>query len=99
MRDSLDEEEGAGAPALRTPAESSNGADLPPYQSMPSVSGQGLPIDRQSTPLPAPKPQKPSSLPRQSLEGDTLFAVGDEDRWSDDEGGNDERKKLTGKSD
>lgn len=101
IRDSLDEEEGTGASAVRTPADSNNGSDLPPYQSMPTEGGQGGPIsgiNRQASPLPAPKPQKPSSLPRQSLDGETIFAVGEEDRWSDDEGGDDERKKLTGKT-
>ncbi|KAL1628623.1 Membrane protein ptm1 [Neofusicoccum ribis] len=58
------------------------------------------------SPLPAPKPQRPSSLPRESLDGDTIFAVGDDDKWSDDEldsqdggradGKAEERQRLTG---
>ncbi|KAF2083977.1 hypothetical protein K490DRAFT_76155 [Saccharata proteae CBS 121410] len=67
--------------------------------------------NRDESPLPAPKPQKPSSLPRESLDGDTIFAVGDDDKWSDDDemddspGGagahhnDEERKRLTGKDD
>ncbi|EON70056.1 hypothetical protein W97_09324 [Coniosporium apollinis CBS 100218] len=60
-------------------------------------------IDRDRSPLPAPKPQKPVHPPRESLDGDTIFAVGDEDKWSDDmdsprgSEGN-ERKGLTGGS-
>lgn len=105
LRDSMDEEEGGAA---RTPSDSNNGAELPPYQSMP-VDGQAAPkapIHRESSPLPAPKPQRTSSLPRQSLDGETIFAVGDEERWSDDDDGgntptgrNEESKRLTGKSD
>jgi len=37
------------------------------------------------SPLPAPKPQKPIIPPRESLDGDTIFAVGEDDKWSDDE--------------
>lgn len=60
--------------------------------------------NRDVSPLPAPKPQKPASLPRESLDGDTIFAVGEEDKWSDDEmdspkGDEDETGKLTGKKD
>jgi len=44
-----------------------------------------------------------ASLARESLDGETIFAVGDEDKWSDDEddraGDTDERKRLTGKGD
>jgi hypothetical protein len=41
-----------------------------------------------------------SNLPRESLDGETIFAVGDEDKWSDDEDGGDgeEREGLVGKS-
>ncbi|KAK5012723.1 Membrane protein ptm1 [Cryomyces antarcticus] len=62
---------------------------------------------RQPSPLPAPIPQKPTSLPRESLDGDTIFAVGeDADKWSDDDvdenetpRNSGERKRLTGKDD
>jgi hypothetical protein len=50
------------------------------------------------SPLPAPKPTKPTPLPRESLDGDTIFAVGeDEDKWSEDEGDGEERRGLVGK--
>lgn len=61
--------------------------------------------NRDVSPLPAPKPVKPVPPPRESLDGDTIFAVGEDDKWSDDEdlesgaGGSDERKRLTGKRD
>jgi hypothetical protein len=32
------------------------------------------------------------------LDGETIFAVGDEDKWSDDEGDGEERRGLVGKS-
>lgn len=68
-------------------------------------------VNRSESPLPAPKPQRPSSLTRESLDGDTIFAVGDDDKWSDDEldspngaaagqsGRDDERQRLTGGGD
>jgi hypothetical protein len=43
--------------------------------------------------------------PRESLDGDTIFAVGEDDKWSDDEmepaspADGDERRRLTGKHD
>lgn len=69
---------------------------------------------RATSPLPAPKPQRPPGQPSnshaQSLdEGETLFAVGEDgDRFSDDGEGDEEgsdahddseRKRLTGKKD
>ncbi|KAF2762557.1 hypothetical protein EJ05DRAFT_459313 [Pseudovirgaria hyperparasitica] len=61
---------------------------------------------RDESPLPAPQPTKPVPPPRESLDGDTIFAVGEEDKWSDDEmdedeegDGRGERKRLTGKDD
>lgn len=63
------------------------------------------PANRDASPLPAPQPQKPVHPPRESLDGDTIFAVGEEDKWSDDEldspgpANHDERKRLTGKDD
>ncbi|KAF2204162.1 hypothetical protein GQ43DRAFT_365253 [Delitschia confertaspora ATCC 74209] len=74
LRDSLDEELG--------------GSDHPPaYDPVPrqqaSSSNQGF--NRDVSPLPAPKPQKPVVPPRESFDGDTIFAVGEDDKWSDDE--------------
>jgi hypothetical protein len=44
--------------------------------------------------------------PRESLDGDTIFAVGEDDKWSDDElepasprEGDNEYSKLTGRKD
>ena len=43
---------------------------------------------------PAPKPSAVKDLPRESLDGETIFAVGEDgDRWSDD-GSDEERGKL-----
>jgi hypothetical protein len=57
---------------------------------------------RDVSPLPAPKPQKPIIPPRESLDGDTIFAVGEDDKWSDDDDdvepsspADDERQRLT----
>jgi hypothetical protein len=41
--------------------------------------------NRDASPLPAPKPQKPIVPPKESLDGDTIFAVGEDDKWSSDE--------------
>lgn len=49
---------------------------------------------------PATTPNVPRDIPRESLDGETIFAVGEDgDRWSDDEGqeGSGEGKKLVGK--
>lgn len=54
--------------------------------------------NRDASPLPAPTPKKLATLPRESLDGETIFAVGGEDdRWSDDSGDEEERKGLTGR--
>jgi hypothetical protein len=59
---------------------------------------------RDISPLPAPQPQKPIHPPRESLDGDTIFAVGEDDKWSDDDddlepaspkGSDDENARLT----
>lgn len=57
------------------------------------------PSRRTDSPLPAPQPQRP--LPRHSLEGETIFAVGDDDRDldSDDDDDTKEDKRLRGKAD
>ncbi|KAI9788656.1 MAG: hypothetical protein M1835_002161 [Candelina submexicana] len=55
-------------------------------------------VDRESSPL--PKGQPGFREPRESLDGETIFAVGeDAEKWSDDESprNSGERKKLTGK--
>ncbi|KAF2008387.1 integral membrane protein [Aaosphaeria arxii CBS 175.79] len=93
LRDSLDEEEGGG--------------DHPPaYDPAPRNRNEGPSnFNRDVSPLPAPKPQKPVIPPRESLDGDTIFAVGDDDKWSDDElepaspTDGDERARLTRKND
>ena len=60
----------------------------------PSYDNPGRSLNRHASPLPAPVPQKPMPLPRESLDGETIFAVGDEDKLSDDES-DDERRGLT----
>lgn len=72
----------------------SDGGVRPPAYDAP----RGSNINREASPLPAPVPQKPASLPRESLDGETIFAVGDEgegDKWSDDEADEEERRGLT----
>lgn len=59
--------------------------------------------ERELSPVP-PKPMQPAPNHRESLDGETIFAVGEDgDKWSDDEDedatsrdSTDERKKLTG---
>lgn len=89
LRDSLDEEEGGGS-------------DRPPgYDPVSRTRSPGEGANRDASPLPAPKPQKPVHPPRESLDGDTIFAVGEDDKWSDDElepaspTEGDERARLT----
>ncbi|KAF1989957.1 hypothetical protein K402DRAFT_325576 [Aulographum hederae CBS 113979] len=92
-RDSLDDDlEGA----MHTPPDSNNSnAESGSHAAPPAYNRMST-----ASPLPAPTPKKPaSSLPRESLDGDTIFAVGEEDKWSDDEDDSSERKRLTGKSD
>ncbi|CAI6300791.1 unnamed protein product [Periconia digitata] len=71
------------------------------YDTVPSHEQQGPhSANRDASPLPAPRPQKPVVPPRESLDGDTIFAVGEDDKWSDDEDDDeDERKRLTSKRD
>lgn len=88
LRDSLDEEEGDRA------------YDPGVRQQTRSPSRDR---NRNVSPLPAPKPQKPVIPPRESLDGDTIFAVGEDDKWSDDDDddhepsspADDERQRLT----
>ncbi|KAF2240025.1 integral membrane protein [Viridothelium virens] len=89
IRDSLDEEEGLQSHP--------NGNARSAYDPV-------RPSNRDFSPLPAPRPTKPMPPPRESLEDETIFAVGDEgDKFSDDEGPSpidaDERKRLTAKDD
>ena len=66
-------------------------SDAPPSYDPPRGSA-----NRDASPLPAPVPQKPMPMPRESLDGDTIFALGEEDKDSDisDDDGS-ERKGLT----
>ncbi|KAK5003411.1 hypothetical protein LTR28_010207 [Elasticomyces elasticus] len=80
------------------------GTPRPPAYDAPLGSrgtSQGAPGGRDVSPLPAPVPTKPAPLPRASLDGETIFAVGEDgDKWSDseDERG-EEGKRLTSKND
>ncbi|KAF2873695.1 lung seven transmembrane receptor-domain-containing protein [Massariosphaeria phaeospora] len=89
MRDSLDEEDG--------------GSDNPPAYDPAPRHNESRRFDRDTSPLPAPKPQKPIVPPRESLDGDTIFAVGEDDKWSDDEvepaEDGDENSRLTNRKD
>jgi hypothetical protein len=97
LRDSLDEEEG--------------GSDQPPsYDPAPSRSQNQNNSARDVSPLPAPQAKKPIVPPRESLDGDTIFAVGEDDKWSSDgsddelepaspKEGDNEYSKLTGRKD
>jgi hypothetical protein len=74
----------------------------PPYDAPRAGASSSSNARRDASPLPAPVPTKPAGLPRESLDGETIFAVGDEDKMSDfdddDEDDEDERKGLAGKS-
>lgn len=100
MRDSLDDSDLENGNPKVTPPDSgpsSTGtADGLNVAAGSAASRSGPPHHRSVSPLPAPKPQRPTSLPRASLDGETIFAVGeDEDKWSDSEDG--EREGLVGK--
>lgn len=48
---------------------------------------------------PPPASNTAKEIPRESLDGETIFAVGDEnDRWSDEGSDDEERGKLVGKT-
>ena len=72
-----------------------NGNKAPPPYDAPRG---GSSSHRDASPLPAPTPKKPATLPRESLDGETIFALGDEDKLTDDEDSDSENKRLTGKS-
>jgi len=94
-RDSLDSDPEAGTGRTKhTPPSSNQSGSSNAEQSAPPAYSR----PRDESPLPAPQPKKPASLPRESLDGETIFAVGDEDKWSDDDGEGDERAGLVGKS-
>jgi len=90
----------------------SNDGGLPPSSTKPlaqptydASSQSGTPARRDVSPLPAPKPTKPpASLPRGSLDGETLFALGEEEEKEDSEAEDEdgmagERERLTGGKD
>lgn len=90
LRDSLDEEDGPEG-------------HPPSYDPAPSRRNNNA---RDVSPLPAPQAQKPIVPPRESLDGDTIFAVGEDDKWSDDElepasprEGDNEQSRLTSRKD
>ncbi|KAI8932068.1 hypothetical protein NX059_010956 [Plenodomus lindquistii] len=87
LRDSLDEEEGPNE-------------QPPSYDPAPRTHGNSA---RDDSPLPAPQAQKPIVPPRESLDGDTIFAVGEDDKWSsdddDDDDDNDEPESPRGRED
>ncbi|KXT12593.1 hypothetical protein AC579_376 [Pseudocercospora musae] len=88
IRDSMDMEDDLEAMEA-------NGNKAPPPYDAPRG---GSSSHRDASPLPAPTPKKPATLPRESLDGETIFALGDEDKLTDDEDSDSENKRLTGKS-
>jgi len=95
-RDSMDSEadlEGGPPRNKHTPPSSDQSGSSNAEPSVPPAYSR----PRDESPLPAPKPTKPASLPRESLDGETIFAVGDEDKWSDDDGEGEERQGLVSK--
>lgn len=80
--------------------EAVGGSKQPPAYDAPPRSGNASSRSanpmRDASPLPAPQPTKPSHLPRESLDGETMFALGDEGGFTDDESEDGERKGLTG---
>ena len=92
LRDSMDIDSDVEAAA--TPSGSKAPSIAPPAYDPP----RGSSANRDASPLPAPVPQKPMPLPRDSLDGDTIFALEDEEKGSDsedDEEGGGERSRLT----
>ena len=72
------------------------GTPKPPHDAPPAYDPPRSSANRDASPLPAPVPQKPMPMPRESLDRETIFALGEEDKESDesdDDGG--ERSRLT----
>ena len=94
VRDSLDENDEADN---RPPA-----YDRPPTTVNGDAGTKLSNANRGISPLPAPIPQRPPGSvqpPRESLDGETIFAVGEDgDKFSDDEGHEEERRGLTRKT-
>lgn len=64
----------------------------------PSQARKASPAPALQNNIQAPIPSRPPPQSRMSLDGETIFAVGDEGGdWSDGDDSDDERKKLTGK--
>ncbi|KAF2718876.1 putative integral membrane protein [Polychaeton citri CBS 116435] len=85
LRDSFDLEdpEDLPTPGSRPPDYA------PPGYEAPGVVGASY--NRDQSPLPAPVPTKPTPLPRESLDGETIFAVGEDvDKFSDDDDDSDD---------
>lgn len=87
MRDSLDIEDDLEATPSNNKLRPDGG---PPAYDAPAGS-----INRDASPLPAPVPQRPLNVARASLERETIFAVGEEDRDSDVSDDDEERQGLT----
>ncbi|KAK4505660.1 hypothetical protein PRZ48_003625 [Zasmidium cellare] len=88
IRDSMDMDDDLETGGL-------GGSKAPPPYDGPR-DGPGSSANRDASPLPAPIPTKPTPLPRESLDGETIFAVEGSDDEDDEIG---ESKRLTGKSD
>ena len=94
LADSLDdddEEDGRRAPSA------GNNAQQATNLSTDQTVSSSLPVSRPAAPV------APASRPRESLDGETIFAVGEDgDKWSDDDDSprnSEERKRLTGGKD
>jgi hypothetical protein len=79
LGEDLEAGEGDGAATPKPPA----------YDSLPGRSAN----NRDVSPLPAPIPQKPSTLPRESLDGEMMFDIGSE--VEDDSDSDGEGRRLT----
>jgi len=98
------DDEGFEIASLRDSLDEEEGTDgRPPSYSPASGSHNNA---RDASPLPAPQPQKPIVPPRESIDGDTIFAVGEDDKWSDGDDDDeaesprgDESSRLTGRKD
>ena len=77
IRDSMDFDSDVEA---NTP---NGGAAKPASGAPPAYDAPRGSANRDVSPLPAPVPQKPMPMPRESLDGETIFALGEEDKESD----------------